>query len=190
VNETSYYPRGTGASAETPARRTPSTVARLVRALVYGAIILVAAAILWPVHAGEPNRAGRIQLSNVKQVGMGASMYAYDSDDVLPVANRWMDLIDPYMKDESYFHCLRNDMSATDTPYEWVFRRRLGGKTRSLVEAPKETAMIFDSDVAFRNAAFELQAMPKGGIYRNGDYVCFADGHARFVPLARRGTLK
>ena len=61
----------------------------LIELLVVIAIIAILAAILFPVFAQAKEAAKKTQcLSNLKQIGLGATMYATDSDDLLP-ATGW-----------------------------------------------------------------------------------------------------
>src|SRR5688500_11950554 len=57
----------------------------LIELLVVIAIIAILAAILFPVFAQAREKARQsVCLSNSKQIGMGATMYAQDYDDRLP----------------------------------------------------------------------------------------------------------
>ncbi|HTQ11197.1 MAG TPA: prepilin-type N-terminal cleavage/methylation domain-containing protein [Fimbriimonadaceae bacterium] len=82
----------------------------LIELLVVIAIIAILAAILFPVFAQAKAAAKRTaSMSNMKQVGIAAMMYATDDDDVFPLTERggdvsdaaeyyWGDMIWPYMK--------------------------------------------------------------------------------------------
>jgi prepilin-type N-terminal cleavage/methylation domain-containing protein/prepilin-type processing-associated H-X9-DG protein len=97
----------------------------LIELLVVIAIIAILAAILFPVFAQAREKARQTAcLSNVKQIGTGAYMYAQDYDEVLPrnayadpprvmegnhfvdcSSPRWMDVIQPYIKNTQLFNC-------------------------------------------------------------------------------------
>src|SRR5207237_460679 len=67
-----------------------------IELLVVIAIIAILAAILFPVFAQAKAAAkGTASLSNAKQLGLGAIMYAGDSDDVTPMAAVWNSGSDP-----------------------------------------------------------------------------------------------
>lgn len=79
----------------------------LIELLVVIAIIAILAAILFPVFAQAKSAAkDTVALSNAKELGLSAIMYAGDVDDVFPLAIRtdgngwdsWQGLCQPYMK--------------------------------------------------------------------------------------------
>jgi len=73
-------------------RRRVRRAFTLIELLVVIAIIAILAAILFPVFAQAKQAAKRTsELSNVKQVGLGAILYAGDADDVFPVHAHWND---------------------------------------------------------------------------------------------------
>ncbi|MFM7320345.1 MAG: prepilin-type N-terminal cleavage/methylation domain-containing protein, partial [Armatimonadota bacterium] len=90
----------------------------LIELLVVIAIIAILAAILFPVFAQARTKARQASdLSNLKQIGLGALMYAQDHDEILAPA--WIhypdssctpgpvvyfeSLIQPYVKNEKLF---------------------------------------------------------------------------------------
>jgi prepilin-type N-terminal cleavage/methylation domain-containing protein len=97
----------------------------LIELLVVIAIIAILAAILFPVFAQAREKARQTGcLSNVKQIGLGIQMYVQDFDEYVPrnayadpprVAEgdhfvncsspRWMDVIQPYIKNTQLHNC-------------------------------------------------------------------------------------
>ena len=104
-----------------PIRRPAFT---LIELLVVIAIMAILAAILFPVFARAREKARQITcISNLKQLGMSAFMYAQDYDDNLPNnfagkkdTHLWNDLagsglMDPYLKTKQIWFC------PSDTPH-------------------------------------------------------------------------
>jgi prepilin-type N-terminal cleavage/methylation domain-containing protein/prepilin-type processing-associated H-X9-DG protein len=92
----------------------------LIELLVVIAIIAILAAILFPVFAQAREKARQIScLSNLKQIGLADMQYSQDYDEALvpdwigPSASwlgyagdqRWMDILQPYVKSVSMFNC-------------------------------------------------------------------------------------
>ncbi len=95
-------------------RTTKRSGFTLIELLVVIAIIGILASILFPVFARARENARRTSCaSNLKQIGLGMTMYVQDYDGVLPSAYnnlvvpyaKWMDMIYPYMKNEWVFNC-------------------------------------------------------------------------------------
>jgi prepilin-type N-terminal cleavage/methylation domain-containing protein/prepilin-type processing-associated H-X9-DG protein len=96
----------------------------LIELLVVIAIIAILAAILFPVFARARENARRASCqSNLKQIGLGLVQYSQDYDETLiaphygPAGDRassssnatttykWMDALQPYVKNEQIFNC-------------------------------------------------------------------------------------
>src|SRR5664279_2671514 len=87
----------------------------LIELLVVIAIIAILAAILFPVFAKAREKARQSSCSsNVKQIALGALMYAQDYDEILPCAWQYCpnptqvyfgNLIMPYIKNSQIFQC-------------------------------------------------------------------------------------
>ncbi len=86
----------------------------LIELLVVIAIIAILAAILFPVFSKARAKAQQTTcLSNIKQLTLGAMMYASDYDDVLPLPNvtegscrtTWRYFIYPYVKNLQIYRC-------------------------------------------------------------------------------------
>jgi prepilin-type N-terminal cleavage/methylation domain-containing protein/prepilin-type processing-associated H-X9-DG protein len=98
----------------------------LIELLVVIAIIAILAAILFPVFAQAREKArGTSCLSNMKQIMTGVKMYAQDYDEnsmeylwyQRPDAGNgwisWMEMIDPYTKNDQIFLCPSSSKAAT-----------------------------------------------------------------------------
>ncbi len=91
----------------------------LIELLVVIAIIAILAAILFPVFAQAREKARQTTcLSNLKQMGLGLLQYVQDYDENIPRMNyqnfaasndyrnnKWMDVINPYIKNTDIFTC-------------------------------------------------------------------------------------
>lgn len=106
----------------------------LIELLVVIAIIAILAAILFPVFARARENARRASCtSNLKQMGLGALMYAQDNDETLPPMawlagsyiwpsgssnprNTWFLRIYPYVKSTQLFNCPSSDVKWQGEP--------------------------------------------------------------------------
>jgi len=101
----------------------------LIELLVVIAIIAILAAILFPVFAQAREKARQTScLSNLKQIGVGLMMYSQDYDEQLPPAwigypnvnwpgvARWMDVVQPYVKNTQIFSCPSSNTKYVPVP--------------------------------------------------------------------------
>lgn len=116
----------------------------LIELLVVIAIIAILAAILFPVFAQAREAARKSSCSsNLKQIGLGIMQYVQDYDETYPcnwfgglwntdtLAGRnykWMDAIQPYVKNEGIFNC----PSDPNTARRYVARERLTANVEGL----------------------------------------------------------
>ena len=146
----------------------------LIELLVVIAIIAILAAILFPVFARAREKARQAScLSNAKQMGLAANMYAQDYDDKFtyyatyvpagtarPVTggtgtHYWWDTLYPYIKNGQIFRC-------PSAPRQWGYGWNINmgyignhptrtgeqyeGVLQTAVVYPAETVLIADSD--------------------------------------------
>ncbi len=97
----------------------------LIELLVVIAIIAILAAILFPVFARAREKARQSScLSNVKQVALGAMMYAQDYDECVPetldsaMTSYWYQKIMPYVKNDQVFVC---PSTSSTNPGSWNY---------------------------------------------------------------------
>jgi prepilin-type N-terminal cleavage/methylation domain-containing protein/prepilin-type processing-associated H-X9-DG protein len=109
----------------------------LIELLVVIAIIAILAAILFPVFAQAREKARMSSCtSNLKQIGMGIMQYVQDYDETYPcnwyvglwpsratgnLAYKWMDAVQPYVKNEKVFTC----PSDSGIRRNYIFHRNL-----------------------------------------------------------------
>src|SRR4051794_29672676 len=83
----------------------------LIELLVVIAIIAILAAILFPVFAQAREKARQASCaSNLKQLGLAASMYTQDYDETVMCyvnggSNYWPNALDPYVKQRKSWYC-------------------------------------------------------------------------------------
>jgi prepilin-type N-terminal cleavage/methylation domain-containing protein len=139
----------------------------LIELLVVIAIIAILAAILFPVFAQAKEAAKKtVCLSNTKQIGLGLQLYLTDSDDRMffrsgsansrsgliatTNANRWWNLIMPYVKNNDIFHCPSDNQptASKDVNGNLTIQRSYiaispaESLNSSAVESPTETTVI------------------------------------------------
>ena len=152
--------------------RTPKKAFTLIELLVVIAIIAILAAILFPVFGRARENARRTScVNNMKQLGLGVSMYAQDNDGRYPMSSglqRWPNYIFPYVKSRQLFVCpsvsdaqTRGQTWSTSDPeryygygynYQYLGNSRTPARpsfpftaTDSLVSAPAQTVAIADT---------------------------------------------
>ena len=105
-------------------------------------------------------------LSNVKQIGTAAMMYAQDYDEVLPApASKYKDILMPYIKSEQIFHAPA--APATET-VSYSFNKHLEGVQMAAISHPAETIMLYEG-----------KDMKPEYRYEGKTVIGFADGHAK-----------
>lgn len=128
-----------------------------------GIILAFLAAILFPVMTRNPSRSPRAHaLSNIKQASTALLIYAGDNDERYPAADRWMDSLKEYVKNDNIFRssfATPNDQ----TDYGFAFRREYSLKRVTDFDDPKRYVTLFDSTILSRNANSGLETLPKPG---------------------------
>lgn len=112
-------------------------------------------------------------LANLKQLGLGAMMYAQDHDETLPDADRWMDQLEPYIENEALLKC----PAALDLEYGYAMNAELSGQELADVKSPADTVLFFDSTLDTRNASGTGDSLPAPPRHPEGNAFAFADGH-------------
>jgi prepilin-type N-terminal cleavage/methylation domain-containing protein/prepilin-type processing-associated H-X9-DG protein len=151
-------------------RRTGFT---LIELLVVIAIIAILAAILFPVFAQAREKARATTcLSNLKQVGLGLTLYTQDYDDTLPIHTdsqnfmrptappNYARLIQPYVKTTALYEC----PSTAPRPGQEAFKARgeemisyMGngvvlrpmGLSLAVIPAPADTIFLLENGKSF-----------------------------------------
>ncbi|MFO7947122.1 MAG: prepilin-type N-terminal cleavage/methylation domain-containing protein [Armatimonadota bacterium] len=177
----------------------------LIELLVVIAIIAILAAILFPVFARAREKARQSScLSNVKQIVLGAVMYAQDYDETYPgcyhsgsVCRWWFCVLEPYFKNEGILKCpswqkfpsYDDDDHTTDVDlsYGWNYRWVTFGTSLSAFEKPAETVLVADGTRRFLDGTHGSEGRPGLDNYwpaprhNDGANFGFADGHAKWA---------
>jgi len=127
----------------------------LIELLVVIAIIAILAAILFPVFARAREKARQTScLSNMKQLGLAALMYAQDYDESFPrnraggppyIGPYWHQIIEPYIKNRQVFRCPSEKLRDVGYgPSCRIFTNGGGGLDMAKIQFPAETGMMVD----------------------------------------------
>ena len=146
----------------------------LIELLVVIAIIAILAAILLPVFARARAKARKTQcLSNLKQLGLGVTMYEQDYDEVMPPWGygdtskhddgtnnvvdgfySWDTLVNPYLRNQQILFCTDNHFGKGLRSYaaaRYAFTSCLASEsnrffvvTTGSMPDPSSTIMLFD----------------------------------------------
>ena len=187
-----------------PPRQGVSTAAIIGLVLGIGCLGLIfvgaiLAAILFPVFAQAREKARSIScLSNIKQMSVGAWMYAQDYDNTLPPGARWMDAMRPsYIKNEAVYRCPSvrgGSASPAASSFGYAFNSRVSQKQVKKIASPATTPLVYDSTNLSRNATDPVASLPADPPrHARGNNIGYVDGHAKWrtpagAPPPSRGS--
>ncbi|MBD3174238.1 MAG: DUF1559 domain-containing protein [Armatimonadia bacterium] len=136
----------------------------------------VLAAILFPVFAKAREKARQTScLSNVRQIGTVAQMYAVDHGNHLPLGASWSSSMGPYIQNRALFIC-PSDASSPNSSYR-MNRAVAGLDTRSLAN-PADVPCLFESWSGWDRTGDISDVEPRHAGQAN---IGFIDGHAQSV---------
>ena len=178
-----YYVGGWWTRANMPAQRFSFAL----RVLSYAPFLLSCAVFIVAFfHVGCASLSAHSSqcLSNIKQLSIGALMYAQDNDERLPASASWASAIEPKPRETatpySYagidpFRC-----PAAESPASYGMNVFMGGKAFFEMEAPSNTVLLFDADAPIRSFAGRAESVARTR-HNGAPNMAFADGHAKWV---------
>ncbi len=172
--------------SQTPRGSRPGISNQILFYGVVSGIFAITSVIIFPVFQRTKSAStSREALSNMRQLGSALTLYMADNNDLLPVADTWMDGTNAYTKNMNLYRSPIFGMSDNGA-FGIAFRRGMGSMNPSRIQEPAQTAMIFDSMNLKWNASGELNLLPDPPRHtrEGGDVnvIEFADGHAGYVP--------
>jgi prepilin-type processing-associated H-X9-DG protein len=137
------------------------------------------AALLLPALATAKSKAQTIQcITRVKQLNLALIMYATDHEETLPPADKWCDMVVPYLgKSMATFHCPAEPGDGCS----YSFNAALSNQKLPKPNRASKTVLVFSSADGWNRSAGEDQLAP----HRHEGRMCtvgFADGR---VEVAR-----
>jgi len=139
---------------------------------------LAALQAIMPALAGARERAVCISCqSNLKQLALGALMYAQDHDEILPHAN-WMAEIMPYVKNEAIFACPGRQGTGLAG---YAMNKQLIQADLKALPDPAGTILFFEVGVDLKDQVGGADDVPPGGVHDGQINAAFADGHVKLI---------
>lgn len=148
--------------------------------------IPVMAGLLLPALAKAKSRGTSINcVSNLKQLALGARMYAGDNKDTFPVASTWCDTLKTELgvpNAARLFVC----NSAPGQSSGYAMNKAVAGKKTDDVAG--STVLFFEADAGWNASGGLALAIkrPRHGFVN----VAFADGHVEQLPMSRLPSLR
>lgn len=151
----------------------------LLEVIVIVAVLVVLAAVLWPVHAGGGPAPRSACYSNLKQLAVGHIIYADDYDERFPDRDVWMDALEPYTKNKDILICPVIKELKDPHLYGYCFNAVLS--SAKIPPNPEKVELVFDSINQARSASGTLESVPQPGRHKSMNNIAYADGHAKAV---------
>ncbi len=114
-------------------------------------------------------------VSNLKELSLGALMYAEDYDGFAPPLQSWNVAILEYTKNTEIYHC-PTEFNQTDPSY--ALENRLHGIVLKELENPDRTVMLFESRSG-KNLFGGHGLLPDPPRHLLGNSIGFVDGHVK-----------
>jgi Protein of unknown function (DUF1559). len=114
--------------------------------------VLLGAVLLPVISQARAAAQQKTCITNLKQQSLALMMYAQDSDECFPPAKRWMDLADPYLRDEQPLHC-PTVSAGNPSAFGYAYYVRASEVPLASIEFPQSTPLVFDSTSLGRNSS-------------------------------------
>ncbi|HOY58965.1 MAG TPA: DUF4190 domain-containing protein [Verrucomicrobiota bacterium] len=139
----------------------------------------VMAGIMLPALAKAKSQAQSITcMNNLKQLALGALMYANDYNDQLPPADAWCDAVLKYTAgSEAVFHC---PSGAPGQRCHYGYNARLTGKSLASVKDPDKVVLFFEVDGGW-NVSGGPELMLASPRHARARGVAYLDGHCVMI---------
>ncbi len=163
--------------------------------VVVVAILLILAAILFPVFQRAPNHEGRRPAcqSNLRQIGLSFKQYIQDAGEKFPPlavarSGNWAGSLQPYLKNWQVFQCPSAPQHRLKTT-DYFTNARLAAKHEAALDFQSNTILAGDGDddsptnYALANLQQSWRGDQKSPATRHldGANYLFADGHTKFL---------
>jgi hypothetical protein len=122
----------------------------------------------------------------LQKLGRAFEMYAAASDDLLPDADRWVELMRPFGARDMLLHCPADSVPGIS----YAMNRNLAGKRRSQVANPSSTPLLFESALHTANPSDKGGSWPEPALHADGNLVLYVDGSIRAVKRKPSFTVK
>lgn len=155
-----------------------------IAGVVVSAVFLLAlpVALLLPPLAKAKSKAQSITcMNNLKQLALGALMYANDNKDRLPPADRWADALQKYTGSEAPFRCVNG---APGHRSHYGYNARLAGAELATIKNPAQAVLFFEAEGGW-NVSGGPETMLSKPRHINAFGVAFLDGHCEIVTGSR-----
>lgn len=114
---------------------------------------------------------------HLRELALAMLVYRADYDEVLPIADRWCDAIEPYAPNQSVYHC-----PADDGEYSYAMNYKLSRLSADKITGLDSTVLLFESEPSRKNAWDEGGVFPGSSLadpprHTGTNNFAWADGH-------------
>lgn len=140
------------------------------------AIYKISGAVLAELPQDENFKRSQCQ-SNLKWIALSLLQYTQDYDEKLPPAKNWVDVLQPYAKNQQIFNCPALPKGARNG---YAFNARLSGVYEPDFLDTSKTVSLYETTILKRNA----YGLGENRAFRHmgGANYAFADGHVTWFP--------